>query len=637
MLKSIVHKILKKVTMKKTYPTISISSDNMKAIIELPIGSNTKVTPESINLALEEAEVRIPVPEEIIQKIVLLHNSGKDISGVAIVQGTPPRVAVPGEIIPSGNLDFPVFPGDQFGQLKPAIAAKNGINVKGQLLPPPASEKSVDHLRLSPNETVVEAKGELVAMRYGLVNVEDHEISITPLITLSADLMELHAKIYPMDFLGQKVTVNKICSALRAMGLRARPNLAILEEALEQASKTGEPVSDVVICRGLKPFQGEDGWLEIMVESQTQQPGSIDKSGNIDYKNRGTIQTVKKGDVVAHVHAPGKGRPGRNLLGSTIEGNDGTPCHVSLGENVAYAPNSSDIIAQVDGLFSFINNEISISEVFVVNGDVGLRTGHIAMERGSIQINGSVLSGFHVACPGSIFINGTVEDAILIAGGDIYVNGGLMMHSSGFIRASGSVRALFAISSRIHAGTNVHIINEVNKSTIVAEGNILVAGGKGKVVGGLLHSGKSIEINQLGSEMGAATTVRLGIDDSFLDEYQSEQVRLTKSLNFILEKLGSGEDEEIIARYPEDKLSTVKHILSIRTQLTNRVKELDTCIVRLKEQMKTSDNYILKVHGFIYSGVTVVCQDLSLPVHSPLKYSKIVFDTVKRQFSVSGL
>ena len=111
MLKSIVHKILKKVTMKKTYPTISISSDNMKAIIELPIGSNTKVTPESINLALEEAEVRIPVPEEIIQKIVLLHNSGKDISGVAIVQGTPPRVAVPGEIIPSGNLDFPVFPG----------------------------------------------------------------------------------------------------------------------------------------------------------------------------------------------------------------------------------------------------------------------------------------------------------------------------------------------------------------------------------------------------------------------------------------------------------------------------------------------------------------------------------------------
>ena len=41
----------------------------MKATINLPFGSNTIVTPESIDFALEEAEVRIPVPEDIIQKM----------------------------------------------------------------------------------------------------------------------------------------------------------------------------------------------------------------------------------------------------------------------------------------------------------------------------------------------------------------------------------------------------------------------------------------------------------------------------------------------------------------------------------------------------------------------------------------
>ena len=624
--------------MKKFYPTININPNCMKATINLPFGSNTIVTPESIDFALEEAEVRIPVPEDIIQKIVLLHKAGKNISGIVIVQGSPPRAAVPGKIVSSGNLDLPVFPGDQFGEITPAVSAKNGINLKGELLPPPAPDKSVGHLHLSPNETVVEeAKGKLVAMRYGLVKVENHEISIEPLLTLSKDLMELHLKLYPVDFLGQKITVNKISSAMRAIGVRARPNLVILESALEKAEKTGEAVAGVVVCQGLKPFQGEDGWLEIMAQEQTQQAGTVDASGNIDYKNRGSIQTVKKGDIVAHLHKPGKGRPGRNLLGNSIEGMDGTSCYVRLGENVDYAPNGSDIVAQTDGLFSFINNEISISEVFVINDDVGLRTGHVSMERGSIQINGSVLSGFHVTCPGSIFVTGTVEDAILVAGGDICVDGGVMMNNNGFIRASGSVRALFVIGSRIHAGENVYVTNEVNKSTIVAEGRILVHGGQGKVVGGLLHSGKSVETNHLGSKMGAPTGVRLGIDDAFLKEYQSEQTRLTKSINFILEKLGAEDDDELIAKYPEDKLSTLRHILNIRTQLQKRVKELDASIVRLKKQMQASENYVLKVHGFIYSGVSIDCRNCSLPIHSPLKHSKIVFDPLKNQFSISGL
>ncbi len=175
------------------------------------------------------------------------------------------------------------------------------------------------------------------------------------------------------------------------------------------------------------------------------------------------------------------------------------------------------------------------------------------------------------------------------------------------------------------------------KSTIVAEGNILVSGGKGKVVGGLLHSGKSIEVNQLGSQMGAATKARLGVDESFMQEYQSEQVRLSKSLNFIQEKLGPGDDEEITSKYSEDKLTTVKHILTIRTQLRNRVNELDNSIIRLEKQIHAPNNYVLKVRNTLYAGVTINCQNVSFPVHSPLRHCKIIFDSVKRQFLVSGI
>lgn len=623
--------------MTKNKPKILIGENAMEAVLQLPLGLATDLTEENLKEALYNANIRIPLPDGLLAELVSSHNAGKKISGTIIAKGQAATSAAPGELAASGDLNFPVFPGDEFGVIKPPASARNGINVFGEMLLPPPAKQKVKSLRPSSSGAVALTNNKLIAMLYGLVYIENDEINIRPLLRLSKDLMALSATIYPKDFLNRKISLKKMVSAVNTMGLRGRPSMIMLEEGIEKAQKTNKVVEDLVICHGLKPIRGEDGWLELLVEQkQKQKAGAVDASGNIDYKQRGTIKTVRKNEVLAILHPPSKGRPGRNLLGNTIPGEDGNPCFVKLGENVAFA-DKNNIIATTGGLLIANNNEISVSEVYVIKGDVGLRTGHIALDKGSIMIQGSVLSGFHVTCPGNIYISGTVEDAILIAGGNIDINGGIVMNNNGLVRAFGSVSALFAVGTNIHAGENVHITNEINKSTIIAEDSIIVTTGKGKVVGGTLHCGKTIKANLLGSELGAPTELRLGIDETFLKEYQKEHSRLTQSLDFIKEKIGLGSDEQILERYAEEKTPTVQHILTIRTQLSNRVNELAKNILRLEEHINKPNYCSLEVTKTIFPGITVYCQESVLPIRSPLMRSKITYDPNKRGFQITSL
>lgn len=622
-------------------PVIIISSDAMKAILYIeqskaPQLMATGVTVRTIEAALELAGILIPPTKGLLEGLVEEHHNGKDISGSVIVSGKPPKSTSPDKISAYGDLKFPVFPGDQFGYFFSANSQKNGMNVLGEIVHPANINPSTKAVTLSPNKSIIEKDGELTAMRYGLVKIENGEIGITSLLKLSKDLMTLSGTLYPKDYLGNSITQERMIIAIRAMGLKRRINELLLETGLEKAHTTGAPVFGIALCSGLRPFKGEKGWIEMFI-SQNEEllAGQIDKDGNIDYKQRGTIETVQKGDVLALIHPPGEGRPGKNLLGDLVAPEKGLPYFVSLGENVTQV--GQELIAAAGGFFIHKDNSFMVSEVYSVSGDVGLHTGHISLERGSVIIENSVLSGFHVSCPKNILIKGTVENSILTAGGDIDIYGGIIMNNTGLIRATGSVRALFGIGTNIHAGVNVYIMNGVNKSKILAEDSIFITGSLGKAVGGILHCGKEIQATQIGSELCVPTTIRLGIDEAFLEEYRIEKTRMGQSLDHIQNKLVHSSDEEIIASYPKDKLPTVMHILTVRKQLSNRVSEVSTTIDRLEAQLNKQTYCSLQVNGVIYPGTTVHCGTEQMTVDTPIYRSKIVFNFNDGQFKITRI
>ncbi|MBQ4133390.1 MAG: DUF342 domain-containing protein [Desulfovibrionaceae bacterium] len=631
--------------MPKEIPKIIISQDKMQAVLDFafsPASGPVSVTRElmvwDFEQALKKAGVFLPPAEGLLQDVADRHNAGHNVRGTVLVYGIPPRKARGRQLVPDGDFAFPVFPGDTIGRMAPAVPCRSGMDVFGRIIPAKSDSAPPEDIHTSPGgELAEEADGTVTARRYGLVKVENNCIRLEPLLHLSSDLMALSATIFPKDFKGKQISEERIIDAVRALKLRARVNSAILELALNKAEKNGYPTQDVVLCTGLNPFPGEDGRLEILVRQQNSRlPGLKDNSGNIDYKQRGSIDTVRSGCPVARIHPPGKGRPGRNLLGELLPPKEGAPCSVALGENVSQ--DGRDVVAAADGLLSYSNDEIKVSEVYVVDGDVGPHTGHVMLDHGSIQIEGTVLAGFHVSCPGSILIKGTVEDSIITAGEDIDVDGGIVMNANGMLKAGGSLRALFAVGANIRVGKNLYITNEINKSEVLAEGNVVVAGGQGKIIGGSLACGGEIQAVQIGSELGAPTKISLGRNEQIVLEYKQEHERLIKSLQHIRQKL-NGKDAALKAKYAANKQqqASIQFILNARNSLSARLNEIEKALARLEAMSLQKYSPPLRAEGIIYPGTSIHCGAKSVRVRNPISRSRVYYNFVEDKFIVAGL
>ncbi len=625
-------------------PVIIVSKDCMQALLNFADGNDMEANEQPRELsvpdleqALKQAGVLLSPPEGLLQDLVNKHNRGQDIQGTVVVSGMPPRMAAGEQFSAFGNLRLPVFPGDQIGQITPPVSSRSGMDVFGKTIPAVQNNLPEQPLSILSDQLQKDDDGIITARQYGLVTMENRELNFTPLLQLSPDAMSLSGTIFPRDFKSEPVSEEKLISAIKAMNLKARINGAIFEAALTKVLETDQTLPNVILCTGLKPVKGENGSMEILVRQRRPKlPGTMDSAGNIDYKQRGSIDTVKKGQPLARIQPPGKGRPGRNLLGEKIAPEPGDPYPVNLGEHVVQHGN--DIVATYDGLLSYTDDEIRVSDVYVVDGDVGPYTGHVALERGSVQVEGTVLAGFHVNCPVNILVKGTVEDCMLMAGQDIDVDGGIVMNGNGMLRAGGSVRALFAIGSNIRVGRNLYITNEISKSEVVAEGGIIVSGGQGKVIGGRLTCGGGIQATQVGSELGVPTQIRLDLFD-ILAEYKRERERLEQTLQHIRQKLGDADDKTLLARFAQhkQKQATVQHILNLRNRLANDLEKLNANIARLEMPPTRNHSAVLKVYGTIYPGTSIHYSKKSLQVRNQISKSKILYDFAESKFQVLGI
>ena len=88
--------------------------------------------------------------------------------------------------------------------------------------------------------------------------------------------------------------------------------------------------------------------------------------------------------------------------------------------------------ASADGEILVKNGVLHVSQIHTVKGDIDYSTGNLKFN-GSIKIGGTVKAGFEVIAEGSVEINGNVEDAKILAGGDVVVAG--ILHAFQF-RAS---------------------------------------------------------------------------------------------------------------------------------------------------------------------------------------------------------
>ena len=143
--------------------------------------------------------------------------------------------------------------------------------------------------------------------------------------------------------------------------------------------------------------------------------------------------------------------------------------------------NGAEIVATLAGHAVVLGDQISVSSIYQVRGDVGVATGHVAFV-GSVVVRGDVRPGYKVQADGDVEIHGNVNGGTVEAGGNVSVRYGIL--SQARVVAAGTVRAKFVEYADVRAGAEVWVSDGIVQSNITAGTTIEVLGRYGSVVGG---------------------------------------------------------------------------------------------------------------------------------------------------------
>ncbi|MBL0388938.1 DUF342 domain-containing protein [Tumebacillus sp. ITR2] len=281
------------------------------------------------------------------------------------------------------------------------------------------------------------------------------------------------------------------------------------------------------IAMGKEPINGENASIEIMINNESEQSPRMLEDGRVDFYNLGVVNTVLKGQLLARKTPATEGIQGVGVGGAALMAKPGRDVRLPAGKNTTISEDTLNLLADADGHVSYNPREskINVFNVFEVKGDVDFSVGNIDF-LGNVKVNGSVLPGFKIVAAGDIEVAGFVDGAILEAGGDILIRGGVQMRSKGLIKASGTVRSRFMQGANVEAGLDVIVRDSIMHCHISAGRHVLMEAQKSVIVGGLVRAGEEVRTRTLGSPMATPTEIEVGVHPHLRTEMQELQVRL---------------------------------------------------------------------------------------------------------------
>lgn len=454
--------------------------------------------------------------------------------------------------------------------------------------------------------------------------------------------------------LQMRVDVSKDCMEARltvpaAAGAEAAPELAdvmrwleaskvvhgicsdAIATALAQARALAEPVQDVVVAKGTVPEPGKDARIEFYF-GRGPLAGSITKDGDrIDYHERGFLQSVNKGDLLARKIPATPGEPGRDVYGRTILPKPGKDVLLAAATAAVLSEDGLECRAASDGAAVVIGpGKVGVIEKYTVPGDVDLHTGNLEM-KGALVIQGWVRAGFHVHATGDLMIGGGVEPSVIKTDANLAAEGAIVGGEQSRVACGGSLAAQFIENAHVYAGGDVEVRNGILNSQVTADGRVIATQGKGYIIGGTVRAAKGVEANELGSRGGSShTVVDVGVDsvtrarlarmEHDCELYKRNRRKIAKTLAGLIEKAQAGKllppERQALARWVRYR----REIESTRQNIAECWKRLATA------------SAAVRVHKAVYEGATIFISGRRLDVRDDiLTPGEFVLDTEKEQ------
>ncbi len=397
------------------------------------------------------------------------------------------------------------------------------------------------------------------------------------------------------DELGELLAQQGVCVEL---------NSEALQELCRKTAR-GKSAENIPVALGVPSEPGEDGRLEFLVQISSEDASyNEDESGRIDYRNSNLFSNIFPDQEIVRIHPPRLGPPGKTVIGTPLDPVPGQGVTPKLGKGVELCDNGQYVLAQAAGRAVFEKGTISVTEDFVIDGDLNLRIGNIDFN-GFVHVKRDVLDDFNISAHKGIRVEGAVGACRLDSGGDIEL-GSMSGNENGFITCKGSLKATFLNGVHVECYGDVVVQNEIRNSVIKAGGSIRIE--KGTIFGGECIALEGIEARTIGSHIGVNTRLKVGVyfpEEDLLQDIRNQLRRATSQIKSIADTLGPLSRKRI-----EDITLTATNkrieVLTRQIELSNRQKlGLEKELETFQHEDHDAANPKINIHNQISPGVYI--------------------------------
>jgi uncharacterized protein (DUF342 family) len=510
-----------------------------------PDGAGRTISTDAIVEKLTEAGVCCGILDAAIARIVDQNiRLERAIEDAVVARQIEPQAGRSAAIKHILSHDQIAAAGDVVAELGEPIAAVDGTTIFGAAIKADSPPATV----LVPGaNTRLVGTTKLESSIYGKVTVNNKVVSVEPLVSVDEDKLTAYMSIHPKSAAGTPISAEMAQKSIETAGVIYGVDEQKLQALIDEAVKTDSVLLRQAVAHGRPAIDGDDSRVEFFSEID-QAIGGEREDGSVDFRERGTIRNLKAGVKICRRIPPTAGQSQVDVYGLVDFAKPGKEKLFKAGANVEQR--GEEFWSMIDGAVMVRDNVVTVSDVYLVPGDIDLSTGNLQHDKGALQINGTVRSGFKAYAATHIMVGKLVEDAQLESGGDIEISGGVIHAGNGSIWAKGNVTAKFAQNARIHAGGDIVINGAAMNCELYAGSLIVVAGAKARLAGGFAHATRGLQVDQLGSDLGAPTRVEIDLDRRAIQSLES-QIREIEAA------VATGEASEADLEKPREQLGAL--------------------------------------------------------------------------------
>ncbi len=436
------------------------------------------------------------------------------------------------------------------------------------------------------------------------------------------DRTEARARFYPPSNGGTLLNFEEIMGILGKNAIK----YGINDVAVTDFLRDRKYCTDYVIASATMPVPGKEAVITYNFNCDVSRKPKTNEDGSVDFHQIDIVSHVNVGDLLATLEPAVEGKPGKNISGVEMIPPKVQVKNLKYGKNIKVSEDGLKLYSEVNGHVSLVNDTVFVTDIYKVPANVDNSTGDISYN-GNVEVAGNVNTGFKIEAKGDIIVNGVVEGATLIAGGQIILHRGIQGMSKGELVANGNIITKFIENATVRAGGYI-TTEAIMHSKVFARGDITVGGKKGLITGGEIKSTTVIAAKNIGSVMGTPTSMEVGVDPEIteemneLDKKISEISAEVESINQVLTRyaqiLRTG------AKLDPAKATQVKLLAKQKDDMEKQKQEMMDRTDLLYDSINESTGGCIRVEGTIYPGCKMTISGVMTFVRAESKYCRFI-------------